>query len=104
METVYVGCVELIVSMFPMEIIFSTMFTLIFWSDNSEAVRLSFFQKMPLRFEGFFCSSPWHKVGGLALCKSLRRTHFYEVKYSTLYFTWKLAEICAKILARMLSQ
>ena len=42
METVYVGCVELIVSMFPMEIIFSTMFTLIFWSDNSEAVRLSF--------------------------------------------------------------
>ena len=26
----------------------------------------------------------------------------YEVKYSALYFTWKLAEICAKILTRML--
>lgn len=102
METVYVGCVELIVSMFPMEIIFSTMFTLIFWSDNSEAAQ--FFKKCPCDSRAFFCSSPWHKVGGLALCKSLRRTHFYEVKYSTLYFTWKLAEICAKILARMLSQ
>ena len=34
METVYVGCVELIVSMFPMAIIFSTMFTLICYGDN----------------------------------------------------------------------
>ena len=33
----------------------------------------------------------------LAVCKTLRRTHIYEVKYSALYFTWKLAEICAKI-------
>ena len=38
----------------------------------------------------------------LAVCKTLRRTHIYEVKYSALYFTWKLAEICAKILTRML--
>ena len=34
------------------------------------------FSKNALAIRGLFCSSPWHKVGGLALCKSLRRTHF----------------------------
>ena len=30
------------------------------------------------------------------------RTHIYEVKYSMLYFTWKLDRICAKILDKIL--
>ena len=41
-------------------------------------------------------------LGELALCKSPRRAHIYEVKYSALYFTWKLYRICAKILDKML--
>ena len=31
-----------------------------------------------------------------------RRPHVYGVKYSALYFTWKLDRICAKILDKML--
>ena len=38
----------------------------------------------------------------LAVCKTLRERTFYEVKYSVLYFTWKLDRICAKILDKIL--
>ena len=41
-------------------------------------------------------------LGELAVCKTLRRTHIYEVKYSALYFTWKSDRIYAKILDKML--
>ena len=58
--------------------------------------------KMSLRFEGFFGISPPFLCGEQAVCKTLRRTHFYEVKYSALYFTWKSDRICAKILDKML--
>ena len=37
-----------------------------------------------------------------AVCKTLRRTHFYEVKYNALYFTWKLCRNCARLLDKML--
>ena len=49
--------------------------------------------KMSLRFEGFFVISPPFLCGEQAVCKTLRRTHIYEVKYNALYFTWKLLEI-----------
>ena len=49
--------------------------------------------KMSLRFEGFFVISPPFLCGEQAVCKTLRRTHIYEVKYSALlYFTWKLLQ------------
>ena len=87
-----------------------------FLSDNSGAVRLVILKKMTLddlgksanmtkmslRFEGVFGISPPFLCGELAVCKTLRRTHIYEVKYSALYFTWKLDRICAKILDKML--
>ena len=87
-----------------------------FLSDNSVAVRLVILKKMTLddlgksanmtkmslRFEGVFGISPPFLCGELAVCKTLRRTHFYEVKYSALYFTWKSDRICAKILDKML--
>lgn len=41
---------------------------------------------MSLWFEGVFVISPPFLCGELAVCKTLRRTHFYEVKYSALYF------------------
>ena len=87
-----------------------------FLSDNSGAVRLVILKKMTLddlgksanmtkmslRFEGVFGISPPFLCGEQAVCKTLRRTHIYEVKYSALYFTWKLDRICAKILDKML--
>ena len=58
--------------------------------------------KMSLWFEGVFGISPPFLCGEQAVCKTLRRTHIYEVKYSALYFTWKSDRICAKILDKML--
>lgn len=58
--------------------------------------------KMSLRFEGIFVISPPYLCGEQAVCKTLRRTHIYEVKYSELYFTWKLYRKYAKLLAKML--
>ena len=58
--------------------------------------------KMSLRFEGFFGISPPFLCGEQAVCKTLRRTHIYEVKYSTLYFTWKWYRKYAKLLDKML--
>ena len=40
--------------------------------------------------------------GEQAVCKTLRENAHYEVKYSALYFTWKLCRKCAKLLAKML--
>ena len=58
--------------------------------------------KMSLWFEGVFGISPPFLCGEQAVCKTLRRTHIYEVKYSALYFTWKSDRIYAKILDKML--
>lgn len=58
--------------------------------------------KMSLWFEGFFVISPPFFCGESAVCKTPRRAHFYEVKYSALYFTWKLYRNCAKLPVKML--
>ena len=87
-----------------------------FLSDNSGAVRLVILKKMTLddlgksanmtkmslRFEGVFGISPPFLCGEQAVCKTLRRTHIYEVKYSALYFTWKLCRKYAKLLDKIL--
>ena len=87
-----------------------------FLSDNSGAVRLVILKKMTLddlgksanmtkmslRFEGVFGISPPFLCGEIAVCKTLRRTHIYEVKYSALYFTWKLHRKYAKLLDKIL--
>ena len=43
-----------------------------------------------LAVQRLFVISPPFLCGEQAVCKTLRRTHIYEVKYNALYFTWKL--------------
>ena len=89
-------------------------FRVSFLSDNSGAVRLVILKmtlddlgksanmtKMSLRFEGFLLSrhlSLWR----VSCLQDPSRTHIYEVKYSALYFTWKLDRKYAKLLDKIL--
>ena len=85
-------------------------------SDNSGAVRLVILKndfgrlgevgqhdKNVLAVRGLFLLSrhlPLWRVS--CLQDLLRRTHIYEVKYSALYFTWKLDRKYAKLLDKIL--
>ena len=58
--------------------------------------------KMSLRFEGFLLSRHLSFVAEVSCLQDPSENAHYEVKYSALYFTWKLDRKYAKLLDKIL--